>query len=318
MAIAIIVGRETNPKKQDTWFENGWKDALLALDPSLDIRIWPEVGDFKEIDAAFVWCHPYGLLNEFPNLKLIASLAAGVDHIFADKHLPKQVPIVRVMDPYMANDITQYVLACVLQHVKRMEAWDSYQKEKRWMKRPPFNFAEKTIGIMGLGFLGEKSARALLHIGLKVIGWRNSAKELDGIKTFFGKAQLKDFLAQSEILICMLPLTSETLNILNKETFSLLPKGSFLINLGRGEELVEEDLLQALDSGQLSGAFLDVFRQEPLPPEHPFWIHPKIHVTPHIASVTNAATAAPQVLDNYHRMMTGKPLMNKVDTEKGY
>lgn len=318
MAIALIAGREENEPKQYVWFLNEWKEALLALDPSLDIRIWPNVGDPKEIDAAFVWRHPYGLLNEFPNLKLIASLAAGVDHIFTDTHLPKHIPTVRITDPYMANDITQYVLACVLHYVKRMEAWDGYQKQKRWMKQPPFNFAHKTIGIMGLGFLGEKSARALFHIGLKVIGWRNSSKELEGIKTFFGKAQLSDFLKQSDILVCMLPLTAETQNILNKNTFAQLPKGSFLINVGRGEELVEEDLIKSLDSGHLTGAFLDVFRQEPLPTEHPFWTHPKIHVTPHIASVTNAATAAPQILDNYQRMMAGKPLVNQADLQKGY
>ncbi len=157
MAIAILVGRDDKKHQQLEWFIDEWRKALLALDPELDIRVWPEVGNLSEIDIALVWSHPVGVLNTLPNLKAIISLAAGVDHIFADTHLPKNIPILRVKDPYMANDIVQYVVVCVLNYVKRMAAWATYQKTATWMRKPPFNYSDKTIGVMGLGFLGEKS-----------------------------------------------------------------------------------------------------------------------------------------------------------------
>lgn len=318
MAIAIFVGRDEEESHQYHWFIDAWKEALLKLDSNLDIRIWPDVGNHEEIELALVWRHPFSVLKQFSKLKAIMSLAAGVDHVFADHELSKTIPILRVMDPYMANDIVQYVLVCVLNYIKRMEAWAAYQKQKRWMKVPPFNFSDKTVGIMGLGFLGEKAARALLQCGINVIGWRYSKKPLAGINTFNGDEEFADFLAQIDILVCMLPLTLKTQDILNQDTFMKLRKGAYIINLGRGEQLVEKDLINALDSDQLSGACLDVFRQEPLPVDHPFWIHPKIRVTPHIASVTNPITAAPQVLENYKRALAGKELLNRVDWEKGY
>ena len=182
----------------------------------------------------------------------------------------------------------------------------------------PFNFLDKTVGIMGLGFLGTHTAKTLHSLGVKVIGWSQSPKQLSEIRYFAGAGEFKDFLAQTDILVCMLPLTPNTQNILNLNNFNCLPKGAYLINIGRGEHLVENDLLAALDSGQLTGACLDVFRQEPLPPEHPFWLHPRIRVTPHIASVTNPATALPQILENYRRMRAGEPLLNCVDVQKGY
>lgn len=318
MAIVIIVGRNQQETKEYDWFINAWRKELLDFDSTLDIRIWPDVGNINDIVAAFVWLPPLGVFKQFPQLKLIASLAAGVDHVINDPELPKHIPIVRVMDPYMANDIVQYVQVCVLHYVKRMEVWEEKQKEKRWFKKPPFNYSDKTIGIMGLGFLGEKAARALQHVGLKVIGWRQSQKKIPDIKSYAGKEEFSQFLSQADILVCMLPLTYETRNILNKNTFVQLPQDAYIINLGRGEHLVEEDLLHALSSGQLSGACLDVFRQEPLPPEHPFWSHPKIRVTPHIASVTNPHTAAPQIYENYRNLMSGNKLLNTVDVKKGY
>ncbi len=318
MIIALLVGRDEQETKQFDWFIQDFKQHLLALAPKLDLRIWPHVGNVEEIEFALVWRHPLGALKKFPHLKCIASLGAGVDHLVVDPTLSKKVPIIRVMDPYMANDIVQYVLAHVLNHIKRTEHWAENQKKQAWIKKPPFSFAEKTIGIMGLGFLGKKAALALQNIGLNVIGWSGSPKNLPDIKDFVGEAQFSDFLSQTDILVCMVPLTPHTQNILNKKTFATLKKGAFLINVGRGEHLVEDDLLNALDSGQLCGACLDVFRQEPLPPEHPFWIHPHIRVTPHIASVTNPATVAAQLLENYRRLISGEKLLNRVDLTRGY
>ncbi|WP_423062785.1 2-hydroxyacid dehydrogenase [Candidiatus Paracoxiella cheracis] len=318
MAIAFLVGRDEKGQKGFDWFSQSFNQALLALDPNLDIRSWPDVGNLEDITCAIVWQHPLGVLKKFPNLKCIIAASAGVDHVFVDPDLPKNVPIVRVIDPFMANDIVQYVVVSVLNYVKRITYYLKHQSERMWLKKPPFTFSDKTIGIMGLGFLGEKTAKMLRSLNLNVIGWSNSRKNIDGVKSFVGPDEFDDFLSQTGILICMLPLTAKTENILNKKTFSKLQKEAYLINLARGQHLVEEDLLAALGTGQLSGACLDVFREEPLPSDHPFWMHPKIQITPHIASVTNPETAAPQILDNYHRALKGAELLNVVDVSKGY
>jgi glyoxylate/hydroxypyruvate reductase A len=318
MAIAILVGRDEAEREQYQWFIRDWKQSLLSMQSDLDIRVWPDIGNPYEINCALVWSHPLGALKQFPQLKLIASLAAGVDHVFVDHHLPAGVPVVRVTDPYMKNDIVQYVAACVLNYIKRMEHWAERQRMKTWSKQPPFNYADRTIGVMGVGYLGSKALHVLHHMGLKVIGWSNSEKNIEDIKHYAGASEFNPFLSLSDVLVCMLPLTSATRGILNKETFARMPEGAYLINVGRGDHLVEQDLLHALDEGKLSGAALDVFSQEPLPSDHPFWTHPGIRVTPHIASVTNPATAAPQVMENYRRMQAGMELMNQVDLLKGY
>jgi glyoxylate/hydroxypyruvate reductase A len=318
MAIALLVGRDEKEAKLFHWFIEDLKRQLTKLDPNVDLRVWPEMGNVNDVELALVWRHPLGLLKKLPQLKCIASLGAGVDHLMADPELTNDVPIIRLMDPYMANDILQYVLAYVLRHVKRVDHWDACQKENRWAKKPPFNFANQTVGIMGLGFLGKKTALTMHDIGLKVIGWSNSPKNLEHIKNFVGQKEFHDFLAETDILVCMLPLTSETKNILNRDTFSHLKPGACLINLGRGEHLVEEDLILSLDSEQLCNAYLDVFREEPLPSEHPFWAHPKIHVTPHIASVTHPETAVPQLMDVYRKLIAGEKILNQVSRTKGY
>lgn len=318
MAIALLVGASKEETDKFDWFINDWKKTFLELDKNLDIRVWPDVGNYSDIEAAFVWRHPKGVLNKFPNLKLIASLAAGVDHVLSDANLPERIPLVRVTDSYMANDIVQYVLETVLHYIKRMDDWAANQRKNVWTRNPPINLSFKTVGVMGLGFLGKKAAEILAQIGLKTIGWSRTSKSIPHIKCFAGKAEFSEFLSQTDILVCMLPLTSETENILNQNTFSALPQGAYVINIGRGEHLVEEDLIKALKTEQLSGACLDVLRQEPLPSDHPFWGQPKIRITPHIASVTNPKTAAPQILENYRRMLAGHELLNKVDFNKGY
>jgi glyoxylate/hydroxypyruvate reductase A len=171
---------------------------------------------------------------------------------------------------------------------------------------------------MGFGVLGEDAAGKFRNLGFQVRGWANSPKNIDGIKIFVDKAEFNDFLSKSDILICLLPLTSATVNILNRETFKQLPDGAFIINVARGEHLVEEDLLEAIDEGKLSGACLDVFREEPLPKDHIFWHHPKVTVTPHVASITSPESVAPQIIENYRRLKEGQSLLNVVSREKGY
>jgi glyoxylate/hydroxypyruvate reductase A len=318
MAIAILVGRNEIESKQWQWFIHEWKTVMLAQDPTLDIRIWPDVGNHDEIDFVMVWRHPFDSLNQFKNLKCIASLGAGVDHLMDDTNLNRQVPIVRLLDPYMAAEIVQYVVATVLYYVKRLDVWHKAQQEKTWFRKPPFNFSDKNIGIMGLGYLGQQAAGALHHLKLNVIGWSQSSKNIPGVKTYSGASEFNTFLSETRILVCMLPLTPGTRHILNKDTFSQLQDDAYVINLGRGGHLVEQDLLTSLDNNKLSSAYLDVFDTEPLPSDHPFWVHPKVHVTPHIASVTNPSTAVTQVFENYKRMIAGNKLLNLVDAMKGY
>jgi glyoxylate/hydroxypyruvate reductase A len=318
MAVAIIVGRDEAEQHRFRWFTSEWKRVWSELSPSLDIRIWPEIGNPDEIDFILSWKSPFGSLKQFQNAKCIASLGAGVDHLIADVELPRHIPIVRVVDPYMINDITQYVLATVLHYVKQMDRWAQNQKQSLWERKAPFNFSDKTIGILGLGSLGKKSAEVLKNLGLNVIGWSNSPKHWQGIQTFARQDEFYDFLSQTDIAVCMLPLTPATQNILNQKTFSQLKKGAYLINLGRGEHIVDQDLITALDQEQLSGACLDVFYEEPLPIEHPFWKHSKIRVTPHIASITNPTTAGVQLYENYCRMMRGEMLLNQIDLSRGY
>jgi glyoxylate/hydroxypyruvate reductase A len=171
---------------------------------------------------------------------------------------------------------------------------------------------------MGLGQLGARTADCLVQTGFRVVGWRRTPREMSGIYTYAGRDQLDAFLREVSILVCMLPLTSQTRGILNRKTFSKLKPGAFVINVARGEHLIEDDLLDALETGRLSGACLDVFQTEPLPKEHPFWQRPEIIVTPHISSLTNPADVVPQIVDNYRRLFSGQPLLNAVDVHRGY
>ena len=295
-----------------------WSGQLARLMPRLDIRVWPQIGDPAEIDYALVWRPEPGLLAALPNLKLILSLGAGVDHILSDPQLPRDVPIVRLVDPYLTDAMSEYVVLQVLRLHRRDLDYRTQQQAGIWRELPQPNAGERPVGILGFGEIGQDAARKLKALGFPVSGWGRGEKTLAGFATFAGLAGLPRLLAQSEILVCLLPLTSETRGILDARTFAALPKGAGLVNAGRGAHLVEEDLIPALDLGQLAAAALDVFREEPLPQGHPFWQHPRILVTPHIAGTTNPATAAPIVLDTIRRFEAGRPLLNRVDPSRGY
>lgn len=307
MAILIIPGK---------FNANHWKQALLARDPALDIRIWPDTGNCADITFVLVWHYPPGELKKYPHLKCISSLGAGVDHIFKDPELPAQAAIVRVVDPLLIRDMTHYILWAVLQQVRHISLYQQQQQQAQW--RPHVPFPEITIGIMGLGQLGQDAAQRLHALKFSVIGWSRTAKKLPGIECLSGDAEWHAFLKRSAILVNLLPLTPQTENILNEDTFALLPKNAYIINVARGQHLVENDLLTALDSGHLSGACLDVFREEPLPANHPFWHHPKILITPHIASISNPASVAAQIVENYQRSLNNQPLLYQVNRELGY
>jgi glyoxylate/hydroxypyruvate reductase A len=295
-----------------------WAGQLGRLMPGLEIRIWPDVGDPAQIDYALVWRPEPGLLASLPNLKLILSLGAGIDHILCDPHLPAGVPITRLVDPYLTDAMSEYVVLQVLRLHRRDLDYRAQQQAGIWRELPQKNAGERPVGILGFGEIGQDAGRKLAALGFPVSGWSRQQRTVAGFEIFAGPASLPQLLARTEILVCLLPLTEETQGILNARTFAALPRGACLVNAGRGAHLVEEDLIPALDSGQLSAAALDVFGEEPLPPGHPFWQHPRILVTPHIAGITNPQTAAPIILDNIRRFEQGRPLLNQVDPARGY
>ena len=297
---------------------SGWVSALKTREPQIKVEVWPDIADPAAVDFTLVWKHPAGVLAGFPNLRCISSLGAGVDALLQDTGLPAGVPLVRIVDQELKQSMAEYVGLGALAHFRRFDRYREQQANCTWQARPLGHISAMRVGILGLGELGSHVAHKLAEIGFSVQGWSRSAKSFEGIANFYGDDGLATFLAATDILVCLLPLTHATRGILNAELFRQLPAEAYLINVARGEHLVEEDLLTAIDAGHISGALLDVFRQEPLPPEHPFWRHPRIRVTPHIASITNPESAVLQVLENYHRTLSGQPLLNQVDSQRGY
>jgi glyoxylate/hydroxypyruvate reductase A len=295
-----------------------WRPLLGELMPEHEFRFWPEIGDPAAIEYAMVWQPPAGLLASLPNLRLIAGLGAGVDHLLRDPELPRQIPIMRLVDPYMTDAMSEYVVLQVLRLHRQDLDYLAQQHARLWEEREQKNAAERPVGILGFGTLGQDAGRKLGAFGFPVAGWSRTAKEVPGFATFAGADGLAALAARSEILVCLLPLTAATEGILNAALFARLPPGAGLVNAGRGGHLVEADLIPALDSGQLSGAALDVFREEPLPPGHPFWVHPRIIVTPHIAAETHPPTAAAIIRDAIRRFASGQPVANLVDWRRGY
>jgi glyoxylate/hydroxypyruvate reductase len=298
--------------------EARWKPQLARLMPELEVRIWPEVGDPEEIDYALVWRPEPGLLASLRNLKLILSLGAGVDHILCDPDLPRGVPIVRLVDPYMTDAMSEYIVLQVLRLHRQDLDYRAQQEAATWRERDQKNAVERTVGILGFGELGQDAARKLKALGFDVALWGRRLRAVDGLRGYAGAAGLPALLGRSEIVVCLLPLTAATEGILNARVLAMLPKGAALINAARGGHLVEDDLLAALASGHLSAAVLDVFCDEPLPAAHPFWRHPRIVVTPHVAAATHPPTAAPIILDNIRRFEEGLPLLHRIEPEQGY
>ena len=309
MSIAIISSNQDR---------SAWVKVLQTLQRDLEVEIWPHIANPERVELVICWNHPPGSLNYFPNLKMVSSFGAGVDHLLNDRDLPSDVPLVRLVDPELKQSMAEYVQLGALGHFRRCKDYGYQQTKRCWKPLSVSHISEMNVGIMGCGEIGRYVGEKLASIGFRVHGWSRTPQQLDQIATYSGEKELKTFLGFSNILVCLLPLTPVTENILSAQHFSQLPQGAYLINVGRGAHLVEDDLLAALDSGQLAGALLDVFRQEPLPAEHPFWRHDKIMITPHVASITNPASAAEQILMNYHRLQQGKEPLNLVDRQLGY
>jgi len=294
-----------------------WSAALRARLPDLDIRVWPAIGSPEEIEAALVWLPPPGLLASLPRLRAIFSLGAGVDAMLADPTLP-DLPLCRMVDPSLTATMAEYVLACVLWYHRQFDVYARQQAERRWKLHLPGPAAATRVGVMGLGVLGSATAATLAAHGFTVRGWSRTPRAVAGVECFAGQPGLGTFLAGADILVCLLPLTRETEDILNAALLDRLPEGARLIQVGRGRQLVEADLLAALDTGRLVHATLDVVREEPLPPAHPFWTHPRIRLTPHSASYCQPATGAATVAENIRRLRDGRALLHVVDRQRGY
>jgi glyoxylate/hydroxypyruvate reductase len=295
-----------------------WRPLLATLMPQHEIRFWPEIGEPAAIEYALVWQPEPGLLASLPNLKLIFGLGAGIDHLLRDPSLPNGVPMIRLVDPYMTDAMSEYIALSVLRLHRQDLDYLAQQRAIVWEEREQKNAAERPVGILGCGTLGQDAGKKLQAFGFEVAGWSRGPKEVAGLVTYAGAAGFDALLARSEILVCLLPLTAETAGILNAAAFARLPRGAGLVNAGRGGHLVEEDLIPALDRGQLSGAALDVFREEPLPPGHPFWRHPRIILTPHVAAETHPPTAAPIIAEVIRCFEAGLPVANRVDLARGY
>ncbi len=296
-----------------------WLAGIKAADPDVDVQVWPHVPRPDEVSFALLWQHPHEELNKFVNLKAIASLGAGIDHILQDPTIPPNLPVARIVDPNLVASMTQYVVTAVLHCFREFDLYKKQQTTQSWQPAPPRNIADYPVGIMGMGMLGSDAARALASLGFTVYGWTRSARTLPAVKaSFAGDAMLPAFLEKSRILVCLLPLTTATRGLLNADVFTKLLPNAYLINVARGAHVVDADLLDALSNGSLQGACLDVFNEEPLPAAHPFWGHPQITVTPHVASITNPHTAAVQVVENYHRANAGRPLLHAVDLGREY
>ena len=305
------------------WDPAGWETRFRALAPRRDVRLWPDrMGDPAGVAYACAWKPPPGLLGSLPNLTASFSLGAGVDQLVGDKTLP-QVPLVRIVDPDLTMRMTEYVTLHVLMIHRRQRLYDAQQRDRLWRDHDQWPAADVAVGVMGLGVLGRAATDALRRLGFKVAGWSRTPKAMPGVETFHGEKGLDDFLARSEILVCLLPHTPATEGILNLALLRKLKRdgvlgGAYLINAGRGRLQVDGDILAALDEGALAGATLDVFAVEPLPSDSPLWPHPKITITPHNAAASHPNALVANVLGQIERLERGQPLENVVDRARGY
>jgi len=305
------------------WGPQYWADEMQRLAGERDIRSWPETGDPSDIEYALVWKPPAGVLAGFPGLKVIFSLGAGVDHVFADPKLPANVPVVRIVDPDLTVRMSEYVVLHVLMHHRKQRAYDAHQRERRWEELSQPAAPEVRVGVMGLGVLGADAAGKLRELGFQVAGWSRTAKQIEGIESFSGPDGLKPFLARTDILVCLLPHTPDTEGLIDADLIAGLARdgaldGPVLINAGRGKVHVEADLVEALQTGALHGASLDVFETEPLPADSPLWDHPRVIITPHNASVSAPHALCRLIWDQIQRFEAGEPLDNVVDPQRGY
>ncbi|WP_332771032.1 2-hydroxyacid dehydrogenase [Phenylobacterium sp.] len=294
-----------------------WAEYFAHHAPDVDFHVWPDHGDLADVAYLVAWQAPPELLAALPNLKVLFSSGAGVDHVdFAA--IPPHIPVVRMVEPGIINGMVEYVTMAVLALHRDLFDYQARQARGAWEPIEVRAASARCVGVMGMGVLGQAVLARLAPFGFRLRGWNRSERASEGVEVFAGPEGLAPFLAGADILVCLLPLTDATRGILGAEVFAALPRGAAIINVGRGGHLDQAALLAALESGQLSRAVLDVTDPEPLPADHPFWRHPRILLTPHVASMTQPETAAPVMLENLRRHQRGEPLLGLIDRDRGY
>ncbi len=304
------------------WDAKPWAAAVGAIAPGRPVRIWPDLPDPGGVAYVLAWNPPAAALRGLPNLKAIFSLGAGVEHIMFLPGLP-DVPVVRIVSRNLTQRMTEWVALQVLLHHRRQRAYDRQQRARIWKELPQPAATDVRVGVMGLGVLGSDAATALKGLGFLVAGWTRRPRASADIETFSGAAGLDLFLARTDILVCLLPLTNETRGILSMELFQRLARdgplgGPVLINAGRGGLQVEPDVVAAVRDHVLIGASLDVFASEPLDPSSPLWAMDNVVITPHCAAWSDPAELSRQILDQIAAVEAGRPLRNVVDRSAAY
>jgi glyoxylate/hydroxypyruvate reductase A len=292
-----------------------WLAGLRAALPQAQVTLWQPGAPLA--DYAVVWAPPQAFFDEQTQLKGVFNIGAGVDALLRLR-LPPQVPIVRLDDAGMAVQMAEYVCHAVIRHFRELDRYAADIAQGQWTFHKPSQRTDFPVGVMGLGVLGQRVAQALCHFEFPVNGWSRTPKAMDGVRAFSGADQFDAFLAASRVLVNLLPLTADTIDIMNQRSLSRLQPGAYVINVARGAHLVDDDLLALLDSGHLAGATLDVFRTEPLPPTHPFWHQSKITITPHTSARTLRETSIAQIAAKMAALECGEPVAGLVEVGRGY
>lgn len=294
-----------------------WEQALAHHAPELEFRQWPDIGDPAAVRYLVAWQPPADLMQTFPRLEVLFAIGAGIDQ-FDLSRVPEHVAVVRMTEPGIVEGMVEYVTQAVLTIHRDLFDYAAYQREGIWHERPVRAASTRRVGVLGLGMLGTAVLGMLQRFGFSCAGWSRSQHAIDGVECYAGDGALDAFLGRTDILICLLPLTDSTRGLLGRRVFDALPRGASLVNVGRGPHLVQQDLLDALDCGKLHSAILDVTDPEPLPPAHPFWMHPRVRLTPHIASATRPESAVQVLLENLRRHRSGERMVGAIDRARGY
>ncbi len=295
-----------------------WIRGFAAALPDAEVVIWSECADIAPCDYAVTWAPTLAMLDHLAQVKAIFVTGAGVDGIMKFADVLPPVPIVRLNDAGMAIQMAEYVAWAVLRYFRRFDEYEAQARRGLWQQLEQHDKEDFSIGVMGIGVLGTRVLEALAGFGFPLRGWSRSHKQLPGVTCYAGMEQLDDFLASTRVLVCMLPLTPDTASLLDRKRLSQLPRGAYLINVGRGAHVAETDLLALVRQGHIAGATLDVFRTEPLPPPHPFWDESRITLTPHMAALTLPGPSAQQIAEKICALERGEPVADLVDRRKGY
>lgn len=309
MSIAIIFNKRNSKP---------WEKELGKLLPNELIEVYPNIKNKEDVEFAICWKPEKNVLKEFPNLKVIQSVGAAVDHITETQEIDDNIIISKIVDTYLTNDMFEYTLTAVMAFIKDVNYYSINKCKKDWKPKYYKRINDTKICILGLGEIGSYVGKKLAEIGFNINGWSKSKKDIKGINSFHGKENLYNAIENCDILVNILPVTEETKDILNYNLLSKLNEGGFLINIGRGEHLVEKDLLKLIDEEHLYGASLDVFRNEPLDADDKLWDYPTVTITPHIAGITNVESASKTISENYIRMQKDEDILHRVSLAKGY